>query len=288
MKRILLSLLVIVPSAYAMAAQNFAFSIDPTKTWTDGYARVLIYTNGSFKGTYVPVTNVSGTQTKAGPGSFSLNDNDSILASPFLELGRAALVRTSGTFNLSVDTAALTATLTTYVANRVPTNSLKLSATVALNNEMFQSLKPSFSFPSHLAPQSLGMVTIDEFKVKQHEGARTASIVPLGGGKYSVAISFMAEVEMNVQEFGQSIPVKFNTPYSLVGTLQVNGTAATFGFGPGRGGENFSRAVNIQLQPFPFFIPNGSGTPASLIMSTTVTRIGLQVNGVRKMFATVN
>jgi hypothetical protein len=174
------------------------------------------------------------------------------------------------------------------LANRVPTNNLKLSATVALNNEMFQTLKPTFSFPAHLAPQSLGLVTIDEFKVKQHEGARTSSIVPLGSGNYGVAITFMAEVELDVQEFGQSIPVKFNTPYSLVGILHVSGANATFGFGPGRGGENFSRVVNIQLQPFPFFIPNGSGLPATLIMSTTINRIGLQVNGVRKMFASTN
>jgi len=273
-------------SAIALSAQNFAFTIDPAKTWTKGYAKILIASAGSFKGTFDVNTNPLGTQTKLGIGNFTINENDAIPALPYIEMGHSALVRTAGTFNLNVDTTTMKATVSNYSANRVPSGNLNLTASVALNNDYFQTLKPSYTYTANLRPQPLGSVSIDEFKVTQHVGSRTSSIVSLGGGKYAVSITFMSEIELNISEFGQSIPVKFDAPYSLVGFLTITGSKATFGYDLGQGGENFSRQVNYPLEPFPFIIRNGIDVPANLIMTTTIKRVGIQINGTRKMTAT--
>lgn len=285
MKRLYGALLALALSALAPATQLFAFTFDPAKTYTDGYARILIYSRGSFHGTFAPVSNPLGTQTKAGTGSFGLTENDSIVAAPFMELGHAALVRTSGTFSLDVDRANLKATLTNYRADRVPTSGLKLSTTIALNNEMFQTKRPNGTFRASLPPLKLGLVTIDSFKVTQQAGARTSTILPLGSGNFAVAITFMADIQLNVSEFGQTFPIRFEAPYSLVGLLHIEGSTATFGYGPGRGGENISRPVQIALQPFPFFVQTEGGLPASLVMNAAIHKIGVEINGTRQMFA---
>ena len=286
MRRLTSCLVFAVVCAMSQAGQDFAFTFDPANTWTDGTTRIQIFSSGRFKGTFDPFSNPLGTQTKFGPGIFGLTENDSIPASPYFELGHAALVRTSGTFDLNLDRATLKATLSNYVASRAPVNGLKQNATIALNNSAFRTLKPTHSFSANLAPLRLGLVTVDELKITQKLGSRTSSIVPLGGGNFAVAIGFMAEIEIVVREFGQTIPIRFDAPYSLVGLLHVDGNRATFGYGRGRGGDNISRQVNFALQPFPFVVPNGIQLPASFKMTTTINRIGLQINGVRKMLAT--
>ena len=94
----------------------------------------------------------------------------------------------------------------------------------------------------------------------------------------------MAEIQFDVKEFGQAVPITFDAPYSLAGVLKINGTGATFGYPRGQGGENLSRQVDIPLRPFPFLVPT-DGLPASLIMSTSVKRLALKINGVRQFHA---
>ncbi|MBS1723629.1 MAG: hypothetical protein JSS66_11815 [Armatimonadetes bacterium] len=267
-------------------AQDYAFFIDPAQTWTDGYSRLQFFSAGTFKGTFDPNSNPLGTQTKAEPGSFGINENDPISASPYFELGHAALVRTSGTFHLHLDTGTSKVTLSDYVANRVPVDPLRLTGTVALNNAAFQTIKPTGSFPAHLAPVTLGTFTVEQFWIRQHPGGRTATAFPLGGGRYAVVVTFMAEAEVRIKEFGPTFPIKFDVPYSLVGFLQTNGTtSATFGYPRGSGGENFSLPVNIPVDPFPIVFLNGMLPPPNFMVTTTINRIGIKINGTRQMVA---
>lgn len=274
-----------IVTACAQGAETYQFIFDPAKTFTDGTVRLQFFSHGTFSGTFAPLSNPLGTQTKLGSGSFGLLENDDIPALPYLELGHAALVRTSGSFQLVFDKGTMTASLSSYNVDRLPDNPMKLNATIALNNAMFQTQKPSGTFKDHLSPLNFGVVTVNGFKVRQQPGSRTATVVPLGINDFAIVATFMAEYELNVEEFGQHFPLTFQAPSSLVGFLHTAGSTATFGYPKGQGGENLSRDVSMALQPLPFFVFNASNIPASLMLTATVHKIGIQINGVRQMSA---
>ena len=218
MKKLNLVALAVLASAIAQPSQSFAFRFDPNNTWTNGTVRFWLFTNGFIRGNYDPVNNPNGTQTKLGVGSvFGPNQNDNISSVPFFEIGHAAVIRTGGSFHLTVDTQAKTVELSDYVADRVPLENLSLNATVALNNLAFVTKAPTWQFPAYLAPQNLGMVTVDKFTITQKAGTRMGAIALLTNGDYRVSLNFMADVQLNVVQFGQSVPMTFTVPYSLVG-----------------------------------------------------------------------
>ncbi|MBS1713712.1 MAG: hypothetical protein JST30_05180 [Armatimonadetes bacterium] len=276
----------LLTTVWPAAAQDLRFEIDPAKTWTDGTTRVQFWSRGSFQGLFDAVKRPFGTQTKVGDDGWGVSENDPVPAAPYLELGHAALVRTAGTFRLVVDTTRLTATLSDYRADRIPDRQgIRLSATVALNNAAFKTIKPTGDFADHLRPLNLGLVTVDTFTIAQKTGSRTSTMVPLGGGDYLVAVTFMATARLGVKEFGQTLPFTFDVPCSLVGKLHIGPRSATFGHPRGQGGENVTRDVDIPVRSLPFFVLNGQRLPASLLLDARVGKIGISVNGVRSFQA---
>ena len=286
LKRMSTMFLVAIAAASARPAQEFNFNIDPAKTWTNGYARLRLWTDGTIVGNYDPVKNLLGTRTKVGAGPFlNLTQNDPVPVMPFFEMGHAALVRTSGTFHLSVNTTNMTATLTNYNSNRVPQSNLFLSSTVALNNDVFRTANPDAVYSANVPPQQLGTLQVDRFTVTQRAGARTGSMVRLNDGSYRVVINFMADARIRVAEFGQFEPMSFPVAYSLVGNLKINGMSATFGYPPGDGGESVLRDVDVTLPAFPIQLGAGITVKGSYLMNTTVKTVGIQIIGTRQMAA---
>lgn len=271
-------------SAVAAHAQNYRFTFDPAHTWTDGTVVVRAYSQGTFKGNFGETGWPYWTQTKWGAGTFGAVDNDPIPAYPFWEMGHAEFLRTNGTFTLSVDPANLRATLSEYTVERSSPDGVNLTTTVALNNDAFRSRNPTASYSASLPPVRLGTFHIDKFRVVQKPGSRSASIVPLGGSNFGVAITFMATLSFRIQEFGGFL-VSFDTPASLVGLLQLNGTTAVFGHPTGRGGDNFSRPVTQAVPPFAVTFIDGHVPPPIFKLTTTLTRVDVRINGARKALA---
>ena len=270
--------------ATAVPAQKFQFTFDPANTWTDGTVRVRAFSHGSFKGNFGESGWPYTTQTKLGNGVFGALDNDPIPAFPFLEMGHAEFLRTSGTFKLDVDTQNLRATLSEYEAERASPDGINLSATVALNNEPFRTKTPNAAYGSRLSPFGLGTFHIDKFQVTQKPGSRSAAVVPLGNATYAVAITFMTTMSFRVQEFGGH-EISFDTPASLVGFLQFVGNRVTFGHPTGRGGDNFSRPVNIVVPSFFFPMLDGHVPPPIFKLDTTIHRLDVSIGGARRMLA---
>lgn len=270
--------------AASVPAQKFAFTFDPANTWIDGAVRIRAFSHGSFKGNFGESGWPYQTQTKLGNGTFGALDNDAIPALPFLELAHAEFLRTSGTFNLEVDTAALRATLSGYDAERTSPDGINLTTTLALNNDPFRTKTPSASYGARLSPFGLGTFHIDKFRMTQKPGSRNATIVPLGNSTYAVAISFMATMSFRVQEFGGHL-VSFDTPASLVGILQMVGNKGTFGHPTGRGGDNFSRPVEIAVPSFFFPMLDGHVPPPIFKLDTTIHRLDVSIGGARRMLA---
>lgn len=269
----------------ALPSTEYLFTFDPARTYTDGTVRLRTYSEGTFQGSFDPIEFPLGTQTKVGEGGFGLLENDSVTARPFLELARAALVRTAGTFVLDVDRANLMASVHSYSTDRLPDQPLRLGATVALNNEPFRTLRPTASFARNQPAARLGLFSVDRFTVNQRPGVRSASLIPISVNRYVYAVTFMATVRLNVVEFGQTLPLTFDIPHSLVGIIEFNGQTAVFGHPQGRGAENVGRDVDLPLRPFPFAMQSGGGLPASFWLATTIKRIQLQIAGVRRAHA---
>lgn len=268
----------------ALQAQSYHFSFDPANTWTDGTVRIRAFSQGMIQGNFGQSGWPYFTQTKLGAGAFGPQDNDPIPARPFLELGHAEFLRTNGTFRLDVDPGQLKVSLSEYEVERSLPDGITLSSTVALNNDPFRTKTPTATYSRNLAPFRLPTFHIDKFHMVQKPGVRTATMVPLGGNRYGVALTFMATLSFRVQEFG-GFEVSFDTPASLVGLLQLNGATATFGHPTGRGGDNFSRAVDIDVPPFFITMLDGHVPPPIFRVSTTINRLDIAINGARRMSA---
>lgn len=270
--------------ASAVTAQKFQFTFDPANSWTDGTVRIRAFSHGSFKGNFGESGWPYQTQTKLGNGAFGAMDNDPVPALPFLELAHAEFLRTSGTFKLEVDTKVLRTTLSEYEAERASPDGINLSTTIALNNDPFRTKTPNATYGGRLSPFGLGTFHIDKFRVAQKPRSRMSSIVPLGNSTYAVAITFMTTMSFRVQEFGGH-EVSFDTPASLVGFLQMVGNKATFGHPTGRGGDNFSRPVDIAVPSFFFPMADGHVPPPIFKLDTAIHRIDVAINGARRMQA---
>lgn len=271
---------------WSCLASNLHFVFDPLRSFTDGTTKITFHSQGSFSGSFDPLKNPLGTQTKLESGSFGLVENDRVRAMPFVQLERKAVVRTTGSFDLKIDSALKNAELSAYETSRVPEQGQLLSATVALNNEAFRTQRPTGNYRANIPPLQLGLVNLDKFGMKQDPGYRLSGLVPLGHSRYGAVFTFMAEAQLDVKEFGQTVPIRFRTPASLVGVLDLGVAPPTFGYSLGVGGDTFSRDVEIPLQPFPFFMSSETVVPATFVMSTTITRITVQVTGTRQMLAT--
>jgi hypothetical protein len=267
-------------------AQTFNLTIDPAKTYTDGSAVFRLYSHGTLVGNYQSLGNPGGTRTKPGLlGSFDLTENVPVAIQPFIQFGGNKKLNTSGGFALVLDLPNNKVRLMGYDVNRLANGPLPLGATIALNNEAFRTRNPTLVVPDHLPAVRMGAVTVDTLRVHQKALSNNGLLVPLGGGRYRLVVTFMADVQMNVSQFGQTQPVVFSVPYSLVGTLTVTAGRATLAYGPGQGGENVTIDLNYPLDPFALQLQVAPGTAPGFVFDLTLHRISLAVNGIRAFFA---
>jgi len=231
--------------------------------------------------------NPNGTRTKPGLfGTFGLTENVAVAVFPFLQLAGDKDLHSSGTFTLSLNKTNHTAQLSGYSVDRIANGSFPIGTTIALNNEAFRTKNPTFAFPANLPAVRLGALSVTKLQVTQIAASNNGLLIDISPGNMRVIVSFMAKVEMTVLQFGQSSPITFNVPYSLVGNLTTNGNVTTFGYGPGTGGENVSIDVNRPLDEFPLQLNITQQLTPGFKFNLTIKKVKIAINGTRKFLAT--
>jgi len=275
----------------ATPAQSYHFDIDPDRSYTDGYVQIRLWTSGSFRGDFDTERNPKGTRTKAGTeGEFAGVENGAVLAKPYFEFHNSSVLKSRGTFDLTVDAENGKAILNSYKVERLAAGRLLLNAQCALNNEPFRTDGPPAIFKPDLAAFGTGQAELNRLTITQRPGPRIGTAVDLGNGWYRVSVTFMADVQIDIINFDQEGPMTFTMAASLVGNFQKTSDGAYFGYPKGQGGDNLTREVDLPLEDFPVLLPagvdpEGNRQKARVRLLANVGKVSLAINGIREMNA---
>jgi len=276
---------VLVGTAFSQAPK-YRFQIDPNRTYTDGNAKILLWTEGGFRGDFDAGRNPGGSRTAPGKSAEPQADlNAMVAAKPVWEIGYWGVLRSKGTFDLEVDLETQQVSLSNYVLDRVLNDPLTFRGACLLNNEEFQSFGPPADYGPQLQKFSVGAVRLDQFKIVQKPGARQGTVYSLQDGVYRVSVTFMADVILDAPELCQPQPLSFTLACSLVGDLRLGEAGATLSYPKGTGGDNLARDASFALDDFPAYLPGPDGERLRVKFRSAVTRFGLSINGEREFFA---
>lgn len=283
-KTLLASALLALP--ILASAQSYRFTFDPAQSVFQGASEFRLNSLGGVIGAYNPQTNPNGTRTKPGlTGSFGPTENHPVRVAPQWRFQGQNTLRTSGGFALGFTAGSNRIEMTGYRADRLSGASARLSSHVTLNNAAFRTQAPVFAYPASVNPIGLGGVEVDRLTIAQKAERVEGTARSLGNGRFEVRVPFVAVVSLNVKQFGQSRPVVFEAPYSLVGEVKLDGASASYRKSAAWSVEEAGLEINRELQPFNFQIPAGTNAKASLVGKLTLTRVGLRLAGVSGLAA---
>jgi hypothetical protein len=268
------------PAGMALASLTYDFQMTPSSNISITEGQADVNTSGTLIGDYDPVANPSGTRTK--PGLFSIFGPTENLPVPVTVDATAAgapVVPASGSFRLSLDTAAGTVLMSDYDSYMAGPASSGMDVSALFHpQEAFRTRNPDSTYLAVGIPVSLGTATLTSFNILQTAtavGTLTATGPDLFDFEVVVPVDLVVEFELMGSQiiFG---PEPGLLPLS--GSIARSGaTAQLTSLAP----LNLSQTEYPAepLETIPFGLPTLSGDTANVLLDLVVDQLTILMLG---------
>jgi hypothetical protein len=244
---------------------------------------------GSLIGTYTP-ENLTGSRTKGGLfGSFGSTEN---VAVPINILAGVTNAQASspvvGSFTLTLDTGALTASVSNFTSSVFTQTPAVFPVTANVTIPSFRTRAPSSTYIAATLPLPIGNATISLVRADQ-SGDALGLLTPVSEGVYDFAIALLVTYSVTGELAGSPIssPGTVPVPATLVGRVTIDGSSVTV-TSSNTISQSDDQLPAAALPPLNFDLPTilPPGLVVPVILNLTLERITTSISGSQQLVAT--
>lgn len=277
----------LAPLALAFApfavAQTFDFELDAAQSSAQFTALFGVDLPGTLIGDFDAVNNPTGTTTL--PGLFGGSGNNPIDVDLGVSGGVDFLRVPTGSFQMDVSTNSLSVAVSGLSLDLLGGSPASTDTTLSLLFDTFRTTQPTSLFIGGFPLDvPIGSQSVSVLTVEQSAPSMLGLLIPgANAGEYTFSAIVPVELTMNVEFFGQVIPVgPLELPLPVGGDLVLNqGDAqATIAFG-----QMFQQTLpdplpGFELPDLPFPLPTilPPGGVANLLFTLTIGSLDIDLN----------
>ncbi|MFO0839989.1 MAG: hypothetical protein U1D55_15890 [Phycisphaerae bacterium] len=263
------------------AADSYSFTLNSAASGLNGTISTTVSTTGTLIGDYDATNNPAGTRTKPGLfGSFGATENLPVNVSLGGNVGGQQTTSSAGTFQLALDAAAGTVSISDYSVDLLHSGPFDLPLSVTLQTESFRTRSPDFLYLGGIPiTLPLGNASITSLSAAQVAGASLpGTLTKIGPNRYSFTVTPIVLITASVDVLGNPLSVPgAPLPLPLSGEILLSGNTATLTSVQPIDLTN-SAAPGVALPQFPLALPTLS-TPANVLMNLTLDSISGGIQG---------
>lgn len=275
--------------AQQAAGQTFDLTIQSAQSNVSSSFTFNAQLPGTLIGTYT-AENTAGSRTK--PGLFgSFGDTENVAVSMSVSAGvtnAAANSPVIGSFAITIDTQALTATVSNYTTSLFTTSPAMFPVTANVTIPSFRTRNPSSTYIAATLPVPLGDANITLLRADQ-EGDALGTLTPVSPGTYDFTVGLMVVYTVTGDLAG--IPIdSVGTPAPLVFSGQIvideNNNAVLTSTGTLSYSDTQTPAQVLPPTNFdlPTVLPPGLIVP--VILNLTLNTVTTGISGTQQVVAT--
>ncbi len=258
----------------------YAFQINSNTSGLNANVSAAVDTQGTLIGNYDATSNPTGTRTKPGLfGPFGPTENLPVSVSLDGNLGGPQNTRSAGGFQIAIDTAGGSLSLSNYAVDLLDSGSISLPASVTLSTATFRTRNPDFLYLGGIPiTLPLGNATITSLSVTQIGTAAPGTLTPVGQNRYAFSVVPLVSLTATFDFFGNVFTLPgAPLPLPLDGEILLNGTSAMLTSSRLIDLTNSSNP-NLAIPQFPLALPT-LGDPANVLADLTLDTISGGING---------
>jgi hypothetical protein len=273
----------------ARAATSYSFTFDPAASGIDATIALPVATSGTLIGAYDPNSNPTGTRTKPGIfGSFGDTENVAINVDLSSNLGGDVHTHPTGTFELALDPAAGTVTMTGLTANLLGGTPVVLPVSVTFQTPSFRTRNPSSIYPGGV-PITLpvGNATLSQLDIAQTGEPALGALTATAPDQYSFLVAPAVSLTATLDFFGNELtPPPSPAAFPLEGQIVVMGPTARL---TSLRQVDLSNTQNpgTTMPQFPLDLPTvlPPNDTAHVLMNLTLNEVSFSVSGTSTLAA---
>jgi hypothetical protein len=285
-----LLLCAVIGSRATAAPRTYEFTLNPAASTTAATIDVAAKTDGTLVGNYDPTANPAGTRTKPGLfGSFGEAENVPVPVSIDPNIAGPINSSAAGTFLLTIDPAAQTATLADLSANLLNAGPVALPVDAAVGLANFRTRNPTSTYIAANVNLPLGNATVKSLRATQTPDPAIGTLTPTANAnEYTLDLTAMVTLEAEVEFQGNNISAPSNPiAFPIAGTIKLTGDTATFTATTTLNLDQMD-APDQPIPPFEFSLPTilPPGGTANVILDLMLNETTTQVTGTSTLNAT--